>query len=96
MLYIARQLRPVFPRYPIISPRTYSTSTMSSTNPETNIDLYTFGTPNGHKISIALEELGLKYNVHRVDITKNVQKEDWFLKINRTLTLEITNCHERK
>ncbi len=51
--------------------------------PETNIDFYTWGTPNGHKISILLEELGLKYNVHPIDISKDIQKEDWFLKINR-------------
>ncbi|USW56212.1 Putative glutathione S-transferase, Thioredoxin-like superfamily [Septoria linicola] len=50
--------------------------------PQTNIDLYTAGTPNGQKISITLEELGLKYNVHKVDIAKNVQKEDWYLEIN--------------
>ena len=87
MLYSARQLRPVFRariNHPIIlKSGPHSTNTMS-TNSETDIDLYTFGTPNGHKVSIALEELGLKYNVHRVDITKNVQKEDWYLKINRT------------
>jgi glutathione S-transferase len=29
-----------------------------------------------------LEELGLQYKVEKVDITKNTQKEDWFLKIN--------------
>ncbi|CAK1367393.1 unnamed protein product [Cercospora beticola] len=50
---------------------------------ETNIDLYTAGTPNGQKISITLEELGLKYNVHKIEIAKNQQKEEWFLKINR-------------
>ena len=32
------------------------------------IDLYTAATPNGHKISIALEELELPYRVHAVDI----------------------------
>ncbi|KAI9747715.1 MAG: hypothetical protein M1815_003975 [Lichina confinis] len=50
--------------------------------PETDIVLYTYGTPNGHKASIALEELGLKYEVQSIDIMKNIQKEDWFLKIN--------------
>lgn len=43
---------------------------------------YTLGTPNGHKISVTLEELGIKYNTHKIDISKNVQKEPWFLKIN--------------
>lgn len=44
---------------------------------------YTASTPNGQKISCTLEELGVKYNVHKIDIAKNVQKEEWFLKINR-------------
>jgi len=37
------------------------------------IDLYTWGTPNGRKISIMLEEIGLPYNVLAVDITKGEQ-----------------------
>jgi glutathione S-transferase len=45
---------------------------------------YTAGTPNGQKISITLEELGIKYETTHIDISKNVQKEDWYLKINRT------------
>ncbi|KAI8616414.1 glutathione S-transferase [Chytriomyces sp. MP71] len=44
--------------------------------------LYTVGTPNGQKASIALEELGLKYKVHAISFSKNEQKEEWFLKIN--------------
>jgi glutathione S-transferase len=44
---------------------------------------YTAGTPNGQKISITLEELGVKYTATHVDISKNVQKEEWYLKINR-------------
>lgn len=36
-------------------------------------DLYTFTTPNGRKISIALEELELPYEVHKIDITKGEQ-----------------------
>ncbi|KAH9825665.1 Disulfide-bond oxidoreductase, partial [Teratosphaeria destructans] len=43
---------------------------------------YTAGTPNGQKISITLEELGLNYTVHKIDIAKNMQKEQWFLDIN--------------
>ncbi|KAJ9627082.1 Glutathione S-transferase 2 [Taxawa tesnikishii (nom. ined.)] len=50
--------------------------------PNTNIDLYTAGTPNGQKVNCLLEELGLDYTVYKIDIAKNVQKEDWFLKIN--------------
>ena len=46
------------------------------------IDLYTSPTPNGHKASVTLEELGLAYETHAIDLSKNVQKEPWFLAIN--------------
>ncbi len=46
------------------------------------IDLYTFGTPNGRKISIMLEELELEYNVHKIDITKGEQFTPEFIAIN--------------
>ncbi len=45
------------------------------------IDLYTASTPNGWKASVTSEELELPYEVIAVDLAKNVQKEDWFLKI---------------
>ena len=47
-----------------------------------DIHLYTAQTPNGIKISITLEELGLPYKVTKIDISKNIQKEPWFLEIN--------------
>lgn len=46
------------------------------------IDLYTWTTPNGRKISIALEEMGLDYNTHLIDITKGDQHAPGFLKIS--------------
>ena len=46
------------------------------------IELYTWGTPNGRKISIMLEEVGLAYNLHPIDITKNEQFAPDFLKIS--------------
>ena len=46
------------------------------------IDLYTWTTPNGRKISIALEEMGLPYTVHAVDIGKDEQFKPEFLKIS--------------
>jgi GSH-dependent disulfide-bond oxidoreductase len=46
------------------------------------IQLYAFDTPNGRKISIALEEMGLPYDVHIVDITKGEQHDPAFLKIS--------------
>jgi len=49
---------------------------------KSDINLYTTQTPNGIKISITLEELGLPYKTHKIEITKNTQKEPWFLVIN--------------
>ena len=46
------------------------------------IELHTWGTPNGKKVSIALEELGLAYEVHKVDIGKGDQQKPEFLKIS--------------
>jgi GSH-dependent disulfide-bond oxidoreductase len=46
------------------------------------IDLYTWTTPNGRKASIALEEMGLPYTVHAVDISKDEQFKPEFLKIS--------------
>jgi glutathione S-transferase/GST-like protein len=46
------------------------------------IDLYSAATPNGHKVSIALEEMRLPYTLHTLDLQQNTQKEDWFLAIN--------------
>ena len=46
------------------------------------IQLYSLPTPNGVKVSIALEELGLDYEPHRVDIGKNENAEPAFLSLN--------------
>ena len=46
------------------------------------IDLYTWSTPNGRKISILLEELGWPYTVHAIDITNNQQFAPDFLAIS--------------
>jgi GST-like protein len=46
------------------------------------IDLYTWTTPNGRKVSIMLEEIGLPYTAHAVDITKDEQFKPEFLKIS--------------
>ena len=46
------------------------------------IDLYTAATPNGHKVSIALEEMGLPYRVHALSFDKKEQKAPEFLRIN--------------
>jgi len=47
-----------------------------------SIDLYTWNTPNGRKISVALEEMGLPYRVHPVNISKGEQFEPAFLAIS--------------
>ena len=46
------------------------------------IDLYTWPTPNGHKIHIMLEETGLPYKVHPIDIGAGDQFEPEFLRIS--------------
>jgi GST-like protein len=46
------------------------------------IDLYTWNTPNGRKISVALEEMALPYAVHPVDITQGRQFDEAFLRIS--------------
>ena len=46
------------------------------------IELFTAATPNGWKVSVALEELGLPYTVRALSLGKLEQKEEWFLRIN--------------
>ena len=46
------------------------------------IELYTWSTPNGRKVSIMLEELGLAYNVHAINIGKNDQFAPEYIAIN--------------
>ena len=46
------------------------------------IDLYTWKTPNGRKVSVMLEECGLRYNTHAIDIGKDEQFTPQFLALN--------------
>ena len=46
------------------------------------IELYTASTPNGHKVSIALEELALPYTVHAIELMRGEQKKPDYLKLN--------------
>ena len=48
----------------------------------TSLDLYTWKTSNGRKATIMLEECGLEYNVHPIDISKDMQFSDEFVAIN--------------
>ncbi|HZH03515.1 MAG TPA: glutathione S-transferase N-terminal domain-containing protein [Myxococcaceae bacterium] len=46
------------------------------------IELYTFSTPNGRKASVMLEEVGLPYNVHAINIAKGEQLKPEYLAVN--------------
>ena len=46
------------------------------------IDLYTWSTPNGRKVSVMLEECGLAYRTHKVDIGKGEQFREEFVEIS--------------
>ena len=46
------------------------------------IDLYTWPTPNGRKVSIALEEMGLEYQCHAVNLQEQAQFKPEFLAIS--------------
>jgi GSH-dependent disulfide-bond oxidoreductase len=46
------------------------------------IELYTASTPNGWKASVTLEELGLEYTVHPINLLEKEQGEDWFVTLN--------------
>ncbi len=46
------------------------------------IDFYSAATPNGYKVAIALEEMGLEYQLHHLDLSTNEQKKPAFLAIN--------------
>ena len=46
------------------------------------ITLYSLATPNGQKVSIALEEMGLAYDAIKIDITKDEQFDPAYLKLN--------------
>jgi|TARA_B110000503_G_C7107961_1_gene396752 GSH-dependent disulfide-bond oxidoreductase len=60
------------------------------------IDLYTWTTPNGRKVSILLEELGVPYTVHAIDISKNQQFSTDFLKISPNNRIPAIVDHETK
>lgn len=58
------------------------------------IDLYTWTTPNGRKVSILLEELGIDYNVHAINIGKDEQHTPEFLKISPNNKIPAIVDHE--
>lgn len=56
--------------------------------------LYTAPTPNGWKVSIALEELELPYETRVLDLGAKEQKEDWFLRINPNGRIPVIVDHD--
>jgi len=58
------------------------------------IDLYLAGTANGLRASVALEEAGLPYRAHRVDLAKGEQRSPEFLKINPAGLIPVIVDHE--
>ena len=58
------------------------------------IDLYSRATPNGRKIAIALEETGLPYNVHPIDLSAKEQKRPEFLALNPNGRIPVIVDHD--
>ncbi len=58
------------------------------------IDLYTWGTPNGHKASIMLEETGLAYQVFPIDISKDEQFHPDFVEISPWSKIPVIVDHD--
>jgi GST-like protein len=62
--------------------RGYNAGVLSTQRSTRLIDLYTWSTPNGRKVSIMLEETGLAYRAHPIDIGRGEQFSPEFLAIN--------------
>ena len=58
------------------------------------IELYTSPTPNGYKVSIMLEETGLDYSVHPIDLGKQEQKQPEFLAMNPNGRIPVIVDHD--
>ena len=58
------------------------------------IELYTSPTPNGYKVSIMLEETGMDYSVHPIDLGKGEQKSPEFLAMNPNGRIPVIVDHE--
>jgi len=73
-----------------------STTAQATTAPVGNkpIQLYSLATPNGQKLGIALEEFGLEYDAHLIDINADVQFQDWYKKINPNSKIPALVDHE--
>ncbi len=67
---------------------------MTATTDSSGIDLYTWSTPNGRKVSILLEELGIEYQVFPVNIMKGDQHAPEFLAISPNSKIPAIVDHE--
>src|SRR5579859_7313444 len=63
-------------------PKVHSTAFRPRSPGTTMIELYTWGTPNGRKVSMMLEECALPYNVHRINIGAGDQFRSEYVAIN--------------
>ena len=59
------------------------------------ITLYSTGSPNGQKVSILLEELGIPYNVREIVLAQAEHKQPWYLKINPVGKIPAITDHSR-
>ncbi|KAK0117756.1 hypothetical protein ONS95_012082 [Cadophora gregata] len=90
-----------FIQVPATALRTMSSSSERPTGliGKSGIELLTFGTPNGHKASIILEELkaayGKEYIYQSINIMENIQKEPWFTKISPNGRIPAIVDHDR-
>ena len=60
------------------------------------IDLYTWNVPNGRKVSIMLEETGLPYRAHAVDLSKDEQFDPDFVAISPYSKVPVIVDHENE
>jgi GST-like protein len=67
---------------------------VSTVENKKGIDLYTWNTPNGRKVSIMLEEIGLPYRVIPIDITKGDQLQPDFLQLSPNNKIPAIVDHE--
>ena len=56
------------------------------------IDLYTCDTSNGQRVAIMLEECGLPFRIHKVDLAKGEQRHPEFLRLNPTGAIPVIDA----
>jgi len=101
LLRLQQTTRHAFPR---VIPETILNSQANMSRPtgliaNKGLELLTFGTPNGHKSSIILEELkeayGTDYVFQSISIMENIQKEEWFTKLGPNGRIPVLVDHDK-